>query len=97
MSGGRDGRDIGTHWGDCWKVHEACATSRKTLAAQSCTCHLCPPGIGCAPCWARETLTCPTPGDCQPSCSPECFKQKLKSMQFLLPGPFRAQRGKTDG
>lgn len=45
-----------THWGDCWKVHEACEVARRTLAARPCTCHLCPPGIGCAPCWARETL-----------------------------------------
>lgn len=26
------------------------------IAARPCTCHLCPPGIGCAPCWARDEL-----------------------------------------
>jgi hypothetical protein len=40
---------------------------------------------------------CPTPGECQPTCDdPACFKAKLRTIRFSFPGPFRAQRGKTD-
>lgn len=55
-----------THWAECWKVHEECAVSRRALANRPCTCHLCPPGIGCAPCWARETLADQIDGSLRP-------------------------------
>jgi hypothetical protein len=28
----------------------------RVIAARPCTCNQCPPGVGCAPCWARDKL-----------------------------------------
>jgi hypothetical protein len=33
-----------------------------------------------------------TPGTCRPSCSPECYQAKLRSLAFSLPAGFRAAR-----
>ena len=32
------------------------------------------------------------PGTCRPSCSPECYQAKLRSLAFTLPAGFRAAR-----
>jgi hypothetical protein len=32
------------------------------------------------------------PGTCCPSCSPECYRAKLRSLAFTLPASFRAAR-----
>jgi hypothetical protein len=32
------------------------------------------------------------PGTCRPSCSPECYRAKLRSLAFTLPASFRAAR-----
>ena len=32
------------------------------------------------------------PGTCRPSCSPECYRAKLRSLAFTLPAGFRAAR-----
>ena len=31
-------------------------------------------------------------GSCRPSCSPECYRVKLRSLAFTLPASFRAAR-----
>jgi hypothetical protein len=31
-------------------------------------------------------------GTCRPSCSPECYRAKLRSLAFTLPASFRAAR-----
>jgi hypothetical protein len=31
-------------------------------------------------------------GACRPSCSPECYRAKLRSLAFTLPARFRAAR-----
>jgi hypothetical protein len=31
-------------------------------------------------------------GTCRPSCSPECYQAKLRSLAFTLPAGFRAAR-----
>lgn len=32
------------------------------------------------------------PGTCRPSCSPECYGVKIRSLAFALPASFRAAR-----
>ena len=32
------------------------------------------------------------PGTCRPSCSPECYRAKVRSLAFTLPASFRAAR-----
>lgn len=32
------------------------------------------------------------PGTCRPTCSPECYRAKLRSLAFTLPASFRAAR-----
>jgi hypothetical protein len=32
------------------------------------------------------------PGTCRPSCSPECYRTKVRSLAFTLPAGFRAAR-----
>lgn len=32
------------------------------------------------------------PGACRPSCSPECYWVKIRSLGFVLPASFRAAR-----
>lgn len=85
-----------------WWCDRCTSEQGRPVASEDCAGHACSPtgDAWCEVVPGHEDDECPGCGrpvsaEHHHPCDPT-FAEKLKSMQFLLPGPFRAQRGKVD-